>query len=97
MAYVEMPHLTKRLIVVQRDGSSLVPVARVDGVTNHRIGEDTITGWVRDCGAGPEIVLPSADWDRVIGVSLSDNRWTATDYGRFTDAATIDRALACEN
>lgn len=96
IAYVTMPHLAKRLIVVQHDGNRLVPVAQVDGVTNHRIGDTYITGSIRDCGTGPEIVLPSADWDQIIGVGLTDGRCTATDYGRFTDDATIDRALACE-
>jgi hypothetical protein len=50
------------------EGPRLVETARLAGLTNHRIGDDFISGGVRDCGAGPELILASRDWTRVIGV-----------------------------
>lgn len=41
---------------------------RLPGLTNHRIGEDVISGGLRDCGQGPELVLASSDWTRLMRV-----------------------------
>jgi hypothetical protein len=50
------------------EGPRLVETARLAGLTNHRIGDDFISGGVRECGQGPELILASRDWTRIIGV-----------------------------
>lgn len=70
IAYVDRPHLAKRLRIWRLEGDTLREIAALDGVTNHRIGDSTIAGGVRDCGVGPELVLLSADWSRVVAVAL---------------------------
>mgnify|MGYP002621735010 FL=1 len=74
IAYVEMPHLARRLVLVGLQGERFVPLARLDGLSNHRIGEDFITGGLRECGARPELLLPSADWRRILRVTYEDGR-----------------------
>ena len=39
IAYVAMPHLARRLVLVRLDGARFLPVAQLDGISNHRIGE----------------------------------------------------------
>ena len=39
IAYVAMPHLAHRLVLVRLDGARFLPVAQLDGISNHRIGE----------------------------------------------------------
>jgi hypothetical protein len=68
IAYVDRPHLRKDLVFVRLEGDQLVETARIPGLTNHRIGEDFISGGVRDCGQGPELILASEDWSRVMRV-----------------------------
>jgi hypothetical protein len=68
IAYVDRPHILGELVFVRMDGSRLVETARIAGLTNHRIGDDFISGGVRDCGQGPELILASRDWTRIIGV-----------------------------
>ena len=68
VAYVDRPHLLADLVFVALKGDRLVELARLPGLTNHRIGEDFISGGVRDCGAGPELVLASKDWSCLIRV-----------------------------
>ncbi|MFN5998437.1 MAG: FG-GAP repeat domain-containing protein [Paracoccaceae bacterium] len=68
IAYVDRPHLRKDLVFVRLDGDRLVETLRLPGLTNHRIGDDFISGGVRDCGQGPELVLASADWSRLMRV-----------------------------
>jgi hypothetical protein len=72
IAYVAMPHLAKRLILVELAGNRFVPVAQMDGVSNHRIGQDFITGGVVFCTDGPRILVPSGDWQRRLQVRYAD-------------------------
>ncbi len=68
VAYVDRPHLLADLVFVRLEGDRLVETLRLPGLTNHRIGDAFISGGVRDCGAGPELVLASRDWTRVLAV-----------------------------
>ena len=68
IAYVDRPHLLKELVFVRLEGDRLIEALRLPGLTNHRIGDDFISGGVRDCGQGPELILASADWSRVMRV-----------------------------
>jgi hypothetical protein len=95
IAYVEMPHLARRLVLVGLRGERFEPLARMVGVSNHRIGEDFITGGLRDCGAGPEIVLPTADWLRIVRVTYADEQFTLSDHGSFPGTQALAALLAC--
>ncbi len=95
IAYVEMPHLARRLVLVRLEGDRLVPIDRLGGVSNHRIGDDFIAGGVRDCGGPPEVLTPSADWRRVTRVTLEDGRLKAVDLGPFTGVSELDAMLVC--
>jgi hypothetical protein len=77
IAYVDRPHLLKELVFVRLEGDRLVETARLPGLTNHRIGDDYISGGVRDCGSGAELILASPDWTRVLLV----RRGVVTDVG----------------
>ena len=68
IAYVDRPHLLGDLVFVRLEEDRLVETLRLPGLTNHRIGEDFISGGVRDCGAGAELVLASRDWTHVMQV-----------------------------
>lgn len=97
IAYVDRPHLARVLKVWRYvpGEAALQPVAGARGFTNHRIGWDWIAGGLRDCGAGPEMVLPDADWARVMAVRLHNGALTAADLGPY-DARALDRALRCQ-
>lgn len=77
IAYVDRPHLRKDLVFVRLDGDQLVETLRLPGLTNHRIGDDFISGGVRDCGQGAELILASPDWSRLMRVLNG----TVTDIG----------------
>ncbi len=64
-------------------------------MTNHQIGWDFIAGGRRDCGAGPEMVLASGDWRRVVAVRLTAGTLEKTTLGPFTGVDDIAAALAC--
>jgi len=95
IAYVDRPHLDRVLRVVRLEGRALVPVAEASGFSNHRYGEAAISGGIRDCGEGPQMVLADADWLRVMAVRLRDGVLEAEALGEIGRRRGIAAALDC--
>ena len=95
IAYVDRPHLNRTLRVWRFSDDALTEIAALDGFSNHRIGEDFLTGGLRDCGDGPEIITADAAWTRVMATRLGDDSLHSRPLAPFT-AAAIDAALACQ-
>lgn len=95
IAYVDRPHLAQELVVVRLAGRRLVEIARLGGLTNHRIGEPVIRGGLRDCGAGPELVLATPDWTGARVVRLEGGSLQAGPVAAIGGTTGLDRALAC--
>lgn len=91
IAYVDRPHLTKELVFLRLEGSRLREVARMPGLTNHRIGSRFIRGGVRNCGQGDEVIVANADWSRLMAVRIGQ---AAVDLGPYSPAA-VARAMDC--
>ncbi|WP_372887791.1 FG-GAP repeat domain-containing protein [Shimia sp.] len=99
LAYIDRPHLAKTLRIWRYEKAGkqvrVTEIAVQPGLTNHRIGEDFISGGIRDCGQGPEIVTANGDWSRVVISRLADGRITSRDAGRYENKASLDAALGC--
>ncbi|WP_297772483.1 VCBS repeat-containing protein [uncultured Roseovarius sp.] len=96
IAYVETPHLGKTLRIWSWAPGGLTQIASLRGVTNHRIGDEVIWGGVRDCGAGPEIVLADAGFQSLVAVALEDDALTSRALGLEASPSGFDRAMACD-
>jgi hypothetical protein len=95
IAYIDRPHLARTLRVWRYEGGQLTEIASADGLTNHRIGDPTIPGGLRDCGDGPEMITADAGWSRVIATRLGpDGRLTSRDLGPWWPGA-LNAALSC--
>ncbi len=96
LAYVDRPHLAKTLRVVRyRPGDpQLREVAARPGLTNHRIGWDFISGGLRDCGAGPEMVLADGSFSRLVSARLRGAEIALQDLGPWSQAGS-EAALRC--
>ena len=95
IAYVDRPHLAKTLRVWRLEDGALTELASLAGVTNHRIGWDFIAGGLRDCGAGPEMVLATADWQRLTSVRFDGVALLQRDLDAPATLEGFDQALAC--
>lgn len=95
LAYVDRPHLAKTLRVWRYENRRLIHVADQPGLTNHRIGEDYISGGIRTCAGQPEIITASADWTRLIASTLNNGRITTRDISAHTGPASFKAALFC--
>lgn len=100
LAYVDRPHLAKTLRIWRLQDGALTELASLAGVTNHQIGWDFIAGGLRDCaaktGEGPEMVLASGDWQRLLAVRFADGGLTARDLGGPATPEALAAARACD-
>ena len=96
LAYVDRPHLAKTLRIWRYTSAGLAEVASFAGVTNHRIGEADIAGGIRSCGAGPEMILASADWSEMVALRLENGEIAASPIGGDTSRAAFARAMTCD-
>ncbi len=95
IAYIDRPHLARTLRVWRFDAGDLTEIATAPGLTNHRIGDPTIPGGVRDCANGPELITADAAWSRVIATRLRpDVGLSHRDLGPWQPGA-LSAALAC--
>lgn len=95
IAYVETPHLGRVLRVWSWAPGGLTEMATLAGVTNHRIGDPFISGGLRDCGDGPELVLADAAWRRLVAVRFDGAALTPRDIGLLGGPDSFADALAC--
>jgi len=95
IAYVDRPHLAKVLRVWRYRNGSLSEVAQSPGLSNHRIGEDFISGGIRNCGSGPELVTANAGWTRIMATRLVSGDLQSRDLGDFQGRRSFARALSC--
>ena len=95
IAYVETPHLSGTLRVWSFAAGGLTEVAHAVGISNHRIGDVTISGGIRDCGSGPEMVTADLGWTRVVATRLEGGALVHRDLGPLGGMSDFDHALAC--
>jgi len=96
IAIVVMPHLEGRLEIWGFAPGGLTREATGTGFSNHRIGDDhTVGGW-RDCGDGPEIVLPDFEWQRMMAVRVAGDGLEARALPGPVGRAMLARHIACE-
>ena len=95
IAYVDRPHLAKTVRLWRYRDGGLHPVASVPGYSNHRIGEDFISGGVRTCNETPEMIVATANWSRLVAIRFDGADFDVTDLGANTGPASWRAALAC--
>ena len=96
LVYVDRPHLAKTVRVLRYLDGELRFVASFPGVTNHRIGERDIAGGIRDCGQGPEMIVASVNWERVLALGFKGLKFSLEEVSPHEGRESFARAMACE-
>jgi hypothetical protein len=96
IAYVEKPHLTKLLKVWRFVNGSLELVADLGNLTNHSIGQNFISGGIRECGQGPEIITADGYWQYIMATRLTGGKLTTRSLGKLDDLNGLKAALDCK-
>lgn len=96
IAYIDRPHLAKTLRIWRFSKGRLLHLSDTPGLTNHRIGEAAISGGIRDCGHGPEMITADAGWQRIIASTFNGSQVDSRTIGPHRGAAGFAAALACK-
>jgi hypothetical protein len=99
VAFVRTPHIDGTLefwtFAPQRSDGGLTRIASAEGVSNHRFGAETIDGGLRDCGAGPEVVLADFGWTETLVAALDGAAVRLRGLGVAPTAESFASALDC--
>lgn len=92
LAYIDRPHLARLLRIWRFKDGALVEVAQAEDLTNHRFGDPGISGGLRDCGEGPEMIMADTRWSRTIASRLVRGK---IESRIVSDGVDFAAALAC--
>lgn len=95
VVYVDRPHLAKTLVVMSYTDGQLVRLAEAAPYSNHRIGQNFISGGIRTCAGRAEIVVASGDWRGLVALSWDGQGLSPEIIGTDTSPAGFAAALAC--
>ena len=95
IAYIDRPHLAKILRVWSYQQGGLVQVAQKQGLTNHKIGHDYITGGVRVCSDKATMITVDSDWQQLVETSFADGKLSSENIGPYQGKASAQNALKC--
>lgn len=95
IAYVETPHLGRVLKIYHFFNQELVLAVAAQGFSNHRIGEGFISGGVRNCGQGDEIITADASWQRIMSTTVQGGTLHSRAVGAVAENGGFARVLAC--
>ena len=95
IGYIDRPHLAKTLRLWRYQNQELVNVANQAGLTNHRIGQDFITGGVRACGVAPSMIVVDATWSQIVEVTFGKGGFNRQSRGAYTGPESVSAALKC--
>lgn len=96
IAYVDRPHLAKTLRVWSYKNGQLEQIAEAGGYSNHRIGEDFISGGIRRCNNQVDMITADAAWRRILITRLIENQLVSEDGGAFHGTESLTKALRCQ-
>lgn len=96
IAFVDRPHLAKVLRVWSYRENGLVQIASKRGYSNHKIGEDFISGGLKTCDDTVTMITADARWQRVLETTLEGNQLVTRDIGVFKNTESLKQALLCK-
>ena len=72
-------------------------IAALAGFSNHRIGENFITGGVRQCGDKLQMIVPDLQWSRTLAVTVTGGTLSPQVLAEDAELQTVQRLLSCDD
>ena len=96
VAYVQTPHLAGVLKIWSFKNKEPMLLFSKAGYSNHRIGENYITGGVNRCGDTPAMILPDISWSALLMVTIKAGTAINTVISNDTSLNAANAALLCQ-
>ncbi len=96
VAYVQTPHIGG-LLKIWSFKDQIPNLLVADGrYSNHRIGENYITGGIKICDNKPIMILPNQQWSKTLSVTVDGDTIASKVYANNVQQKTISQALQCQ-
>lgn len=95
IAFVDRSHLAKNLRIWTYRNGELRQTASRRGYSNHRIGEDFISGGIKSCEGKTTMITADVGWQRILATTLENDELITQDIGPFEGAASFEQAMKC--
>ncbi len=95
VAYIDRPHLVKKLKLLRFQPGMMPFVAEAPGFTNHKIGEDFISGGLRTCAGRLEMIVADAGWTQIMAVAYDGQSFSSTPLAPYTGPSSFDPVMTC--
>jgi len=95
VAYVDRPHLAKILRVWSYKNGELVQIANKSGYSNHRIGEDFISGGIKQCNDQITMITANKQWDTILETQLVNGELVSSVVGPIENSQSLSNAVLC--
>lgn len=96
VVFIETPHLGGDLQIWSFKDRLARKLAAQRGFSNHKIGENTMTGGIAQCGGPPIIVVPDRRWQTTMAATLTGGTIQAVEVENSVSGDVIARKLACD-
>jgi len=96
IAYVDRPHVNKVLSILRYADRHLSDVIEITPFTDHRMGDDFITGGARTCRGTPAFVVGNGDLGQLVEVGWAGGQPNVRTLGPNKGPASLAHALACK-
>lgn len=97
IAYIETPHLGKRLSIVTPKGTNLEELYTKSAYTNHRIGDSVIWGGIQNCNEQAEIILADGRWRNIMKLVVENDQLQAEVISSLENLQQLQDQLVCNN
>lgn len=95
VAFVQTPHLAGILQIWSFKDARAERLAAKAGFSNHRIGENFITGGIANCEGQPVVVVPDRQWQSTMAATYSDGTIHAREVASKVSSKAIMQKLQC--
>jgi len=96
IAFVDRPHLAKVLRVWSLRNNELVEIAKKSGYSNHKIGENFISGGIKTCDGTVSMITADAYWRRIMETKMLNDELVSEDIGAFSGTDSLTQATECQ-
>jgi len=96
IAYVDRPHLAKVLRIYTFKDNDFFELDSIRGLSNHRIGEDFISGGIRNCNNKIEIITANSNWDYIMSTSYFGNKLQSQQIAKYKNNSDFNKILLCK-
>ena len=96
IVYIDRPHLANILRVWTYKNNDFYELASIRGLSNHRIGNNFISGGIKSCKGEIEIITANGDWSHIMSTKFIEKKLQSVKVAPFKNTDDFNTILSCK-